>query len=168
MPRPVFNIEDIKKAFEESDKHHQEKRQQKPRDYKLEPLSDYERRQVMDEYLLRKKSGESTEKLEIMLNMKPNKSDKSKTKKDIKNLIKDIKTTSNKRKIEDTIRDVETSVKPKTKSKAKKLSSTLNIIDIIHTLKKPKKDYKETVMDTMKEVEHLLKILKILKKRLKT
>ena len=139
MPRPVFNIEDIKKASEASTKHHQEKRRQRPRDYKLEPLTDYDRRRMIEAYKLRKKSGESTEKLEIMLNMKPNKKD---TKKDIKDLMKDIKTTSKKRKIKDTIRDVEASVKPKTKSKAKKLSSTYNILDTIHTLKKPKKEYK--------------------------
>ena len=163
MVKPVFNKELVKRVSEASTKLLQEKRQQKPRDYKLEPLSDYERRQVMDEYLLRKKSGESTEKLEIMLNMKPNKKD---TTKKIKEAIKDIKTTSNKRKIKDTIRDVEASVKPKTKSKAKKLSSTYNILDTIHTLKKPKKEVKETVMDTMKEVEHLLKTPKSKLKKL--
>ena len=160
MSKPVFNKEAIKRAFEASDKDLQEKRRQRPRDYKLEPLTDYDRRRMIEAYKLRKKSGESTEKLEIMLNMKPNKSDKNKSKKDIKDLMKDIKTTSNKRKIKDIIHDVETSVKPKTKSKAKKLSSTLNILDTIHTLKKPKKEVKETVMDTMKEVEQLLNILK--------
>ena len=80
----------------------------------------------------------------------------TKNKKDIKNLITDIKKDSTKRKVKGIIHDVETSVKPTKKSKAKKTSSIINIVDTIQGIKKSKKYDMSDVYDTMNDIDKLL------------
>ena len=92
----------------------------------------------------------------------------TKSKKDIKDLVKDIKKDSTKRKIKGIIHDVETSNKPTKKSKAKKTSSIINIVDTIQGIKKRKKPDMSEVYESMAEMDKLLKTpLKGLKKLVK-
>jgi len=94
--------------------------------------------------------------------------EKARKKNNIKRTIKDIKKDSTKRKIKGIIHDVKASVKPPKKSKSKKLSSVINIVDTIQGIKKRKKPDFSEVYETMNEMDKLLKTpLKGLKKLVK-
>jgi hypothetical protein len=98
-------------------------------------LSDYQKRQLLKFAELKKKD---------------------KSIKDIKDLVKDIKKDSQRRNVKGIIHDVESSIKPTKKSKAKKTSSIINIVDTIQGIKKRKKYDMSDVYDTMNDIDKLL------------